>query len=85
MTTCIALLRGVNVGGHRRLPMAELRSACAEAGFDAVRNYIQSGNLVLASADDTRATEARIEAAIHVRFGFAVDVVPKAAAAEPAG
>ena len=44
--TVIALLRGVNVGGHNKLPMARLRSIAADAGFSDVRTYIQSGNLV---------------------------------------
>lgn len=79
MTTCIALLRGVNVGGHRKLPMAALRAACAEAGFQAVRSYIQSGNLVLAGADDTGAVEARLEAIVDARFGIAVDVIVRTA------
>ena len=45
-TTVIALLRGVNVGGHNKLPMAHLREIAADAGFAEVRTYIQSGNLV---------------------------------------
>ncbi len=42
----IALLRGINVGGHNKLPMAELRAVFAELGHDDVATYIQSGNVV---------------------------------------
>lgn len=49
-TTVIALLRGINVGGHNKLPMAQLREIAADVGFIDVRTYIQSGNLV-ASTD----------------------------------
>lgn len=75
MTTYVALLRGINVGGHRKVPMAELRALCADSGFDDARSYIQSGNLVLSSADAAAAVEATLETAIERRFGFPVDVV----------
>jgi len=44
-TPWIALLRGVNVGGHRKLPMAQLRTLVEGAGYGNVRTYIQSGNV----------------------------------------
>lgn len=53
--TWIALLRGVNVGGTGKLPMADFRAALSAAGFGNVRSYIQSGNLVFTS-DQDRAT-----------------------------
>lgn len=72
MTTWIVLLRGVNVGGHRRLPMAALRELLAEVGFGNVRTYIQSGNIVLDSPDGDRDSVARsVQGAIEGRFGFA--------------
>jgi uncharacterized protein (DUF1697 family) len=46
----VALLRGVNVGGHRKLPMAELRETLAEAGHGDVRTHLQSGNVILESS-----------------------------------
>jgi uncharacterized protein (DUF1697 family) len=49
VTTWAALLRGVNVGGHRRVPMADLRRTVAARGGADVRTYLQSGNVVLAS------------------------------------
>lgn len=52
MTTYVALLRAVNVGGTGKMPMADLRSLAVAAGLGEVRTYIQSGNLVF-SADKT--------------------------------
>ena len=43
----IALLRGINVGGHRKVPMADLRAALEDAGFEDVKTYVQSGNVAL--------------------------------------
>lgn len=48
--TWVALLRGINVGGHRKVSMPSLRSALEAAGFDAVRTYVNSGNVVLRSS-----------------------------------
>ncbi len=49
MSTYIALLRAVNVGGTGKLPMAELRAMAEECGFSNVRTYIQTGNLMFDS------------------------------------
>lgn len=91
MTTWIVLLRGVNVGGRRKLPMAALRELLADVGFENVRTYIQSGNIVLDSPDRDRDAVARsIRDAIEGRFGFAphtfvldVDAFDAAIAANP--
>jgi len=77
----IVLLRGVNVGGQRAVPMAELRRLAAAAGFAEVETWIQSGNLVLTTTAAAPAVEATLERAIAARFGFAVDVVARTAAA----
>jgi uncharacterized protein (DUF1697 family) len=50
MTTYIALLRGINVGGKNKVPMPELKEAYRQAGFADVRTYINSGNVIFASA-----------------------------------
>lgn len=71
----VALLRGINVGGHRRVPMAELRRIAESEGFTGVRTYVASGNLVLGGEGPARRIEAVLEAALERRFGFAVDVV----------
>ena len=44
MSVFVVLLRGINVGGHRKVPMAELRELLANSGYANVQTYIQSGN-----------------------------------------
>lgn len=81
MTTWIALLRGINVGGNRRVPMAVLRAALEQAGLEDVRTYIVSGNVLFRSERmDDAALTGDIERAIEARFGFAVAVVLRTAA-----
>ena len=82
-TTYVALLRGVNVGGHRLIKMPELQRMFAAMGFNRVRTYIQSGNVVFAPVEADESLEAlrpRIEAEIAARFGFPVTVVLRTAA-----
>jgi uncharacterized protein (DUF1697 family) len=71
----IALLRGINLGPNRRVSMPDLRSLLEAAGFEEVRTYVQSGNVVLSSdaAPDELASEC--ERRIADRFGFDVDVI----------
>ncbi len=64
MTTYIALLRAVNVGGTGKLPMAELKALCEACGFGAVRTYIASGNVVFTSAK----TEAQVKKALEAKL-----------------
>ena len=81
MTTWIALLRGINVGGNRRVPMADLRAALEAIGLDDVRTYIVSGNVLFRSPRaDRDVLRADVEAAIETRFGFPVAVVLRTAA-----
>lgn len=72
MNRWIGLLRGINVGGANRLPMAELRDELERLGLASVRTYIQSGNVVFDSPDDdtAEAIAGRIETAIEGRNGF---------------
>ena len=67
MNKYIVLLRGVNVGGNNLLPMKELSAQLEHAGFNNVRTYIQSGNIVL---EGTRNPENEMGALIQARFGF---------------
>ena len=69
MTTLIALLRAVNVGGTGKLPMAELRTLCTKAGFRDVRTYIQSGNVVLSSAASVPTAKATLEKLLERKLG----------------
>ncbi len=73
----VLLLRGINLGPTRRVPMAELRTLFAAAGYEDVRTYVQSGNLVLGSS--TAAADLEREAArlIGERFGFEVAVIAR--------
>jgi uncharacterized protein (DUF1697 family) len=80
VATYVALLRGVNVGGHRKIPMADLREAIEAAGFDRVRTYIQSGNVVLDA--DLKAGEVgeQVAAVIADSFGHTVPVMVRSGA-----
>ncbi|WP_210584394.1 DUF1697 domain-containing protein [Streptomyces sp. GESEQ-35] len=76
MTTYAALLRGINVGGSRKVPMAELRTLMEGLGHDAVRTYLQSGQAVFSSGHgDAESLAAELTRAIEKHFGFAVDVI----------
>src|SRR5258708_4824765 len=56
----VALLRGINVGGNNKLPMADLRAMFVEAGCEDVRTYIQSGNVMFSATPDLAATIASV-------------------------
>ena len=75
VTTYIALLRGINLAGHRKVAMPSLREALAEAGFEDVATYIQSGNLVLDSGKSAAGLRTELEKVIEDRFRFAVPVI----------
>ena len=82
MSTFVALLRGVNVGGHGKLPMEQLRAMFRSLGFTDVVSYIQSGNVVF-SADQGSSIKAMgdaIEAAIETTFGFTAAVMIRSSA-----
>jgi uncharacterized protein (DUF1697 family) len=76
MTTYIALLRGINVGGNNKIKMSELRESLERDGFQTVRSYIQSGNLLFDTAESSTQTFARaIEALIKKHFGMNIRTV----------
>lgn len=80
----VALLRGVNVGGRNKLPMADLRSALESSGLRNVRSYIQSGNVVFDADDvtgdlaggDTTVADA-VGSVLRDTFGLDVPVVTR--------
>jgi uncharacterized protein (DUF1697 family) len=80
MDIFIALLRGINVGGHNKIPMAELRSVCADLGWDDVQSYIQSGNLVFKASSTPANLEIELEGAIERQFGLSIPVIVRAEA-----
>ena len=77
MAGFVVLLRGVNVGGNNKVPMAGLRTALTAGGFDDVRTYIQSGN-VIGSSDRRSALKTvagRVTDTIRTEFGVDVRAV----------
>ena len=79
-TTCIALLRGINVGGHKKVAMAELRGLCEELGLEDARTLLQSGNLVFRSARKAPQLERLLEAEVEKRLGLATHFFVRSAA-----
>ncbi len=77
----IVLLRGINVGGHHRLPMADLRAMAEGLGWREVRTYIQSGNLVCSADGRREELEEALEAALRVRFPRGISVLIRSAEA----
>ncbi len=76
MKVYIALLRGINVGGHKKVPMAELREVLTTSGLENVKTYIQSGNIIFQSSqEDKGKLEVLIHKAIMTRFGFDVPIL----------
>ncbi len=69
------MLRGINLGPRRRVPMADLRALFAEAGYEDVRTYVQSGNVVVESTLKPAELERETAKLISERFGFDVPVV----------
>ncbi|MBT8271338.1 MAG: DUF1697 domain-containing protein [Bacteroidia bacterium] len=76
MKTFIALLRGINVSGQKKVRMAELRDLLSTVGLEDVRTYIQSGNVIFSSELSSEKDLAlKIKKAIHDNFGFEVPVL----------
>jgi uncharacterized protein (DUF1697 family) len=71
----VALLRGINLGGHHRVPMAALRDLVASLSHEQVTTYVQSGNVVFAADGAPEEVAGELEAALAARFGFEVPVV----------
>ena len=76
MASHVALLRGINVGGRNKVPMADLREVVTSLGHTGVTTYIQTGNVLFSTADtDTAKLAAALESAIGERFGIWASVV----------
>ncbi|HJY68028.1 MAG TPA: DUF1697 domain-containing protein, partial [Streptosporangiaceae bacterium] len=76
MATHVALLRGINVGGRNKVPMAELREVVSGLGHAGVSTYIQSGNVLFTTPEtDTARLASALEAAITGAFGLQASVV----------
>jgi uncharacterized protein (DUF1697 family) len=81
MPTFVVLLRGINVGSTRKVPMAALREMCAKRGLARPETYIQSGNLIVDAETDAEEVRVLLEQAVKKQFGFAVDIVVRTASA----
>ena len=76
MATHVALLRGINVGGRNKVPMADLREIVTSLGHTGVTTYIQSGNVLFSTANtSTGELASALESAITGRFGIDASVV----------
>jgi uncharacterized protein (DUF1697 family) len=75
-TTYAVLLRGINVGGKKKLPMAGLRTLMEGLGHTGVSTYLQSGQAVFTTGHgDEDSLAAELAPAIERKFGFPVDVL----------
>ena len=80
MTSYIGLLRAVNVGGTGKLAMTDLKSLCETAGFDCVRTYIASGNVIFESRLGEEAVKKILEERLLELAGKPVGVMVRTAA-----
>ncbi|WP_189487909.1 DUF1697 domain-containing protein [Asticcacaulis endophyticus] len=70
MQTFVILFRGINVGGHKKMPMKTLKTALESLGYTDVETYIQSGNVVLKSSDRLAKIETDVTDVVKETFGF---------------
>lgn len=77
MKTYIVILRGINVSGKNKIPMAELRELLFTLNVENVQTYIQSGNIVLDSNMSKEDVIAAIKNAIREKFGYEIAVMAK--------
>ena len=68
-------MRGINVGGKNKIPMAELKLCLEEQGFESVVTYIQSGNVVLRSDLDAKALSSEIEDMLPRKFNLNSSII----------
>ena len=76
--TYISLLRGINVSGQKKIPMKELAKVYEQLGYQGVKTYIQSGNVIFTTGEDNMAElSKKIETTIQQQFEFDVKVLVK--------
>ncbi len=73
----IVLLRGINIGSRNRIAMPQLRELLSSAGFDGVRTYVQSGNVVLSSDAAPEQVARECEEQIATHLGLDIRVVTR--------
>lgn len=74
----VAFLRGINVGGNNRIEMKELREVFGALGFENVKTYINSGNVIFETVESDRLS-ARIEKAIEAKFSLRIKTMTRSA------
>ena len=80
MTKHISILRGINVGGHRKILMADLKALYTKLGYKNIVSYIQSGNVIFEAKEKNQTKiEEKIYNAIKKNYGFEVPVVVRSA------
>ena len=80
MPAYVALLRAVNVGGTGKLPMTVLATLCSAAGFDQVKTYIASGNVVFRSSGPEAEVRSVLQDRLQAHAGTPVGVLVRSAA-----
>ena len=76
MQKLVALLRGINVGGHHKVPMAELKTLLTNMGCNNVKTILNSGNIVFETKKkDNAGLQRIIEMALTEHFGFPIPVI----------
>jgi len=69
------MLRGINVGGHAKVPMGDLRATFVDLGYGDARTYIQSGNVLFSASGSAAALGSAVETALEARFGLGIKVL----------
>lgn len=80
MTTYVALLRGINVGGHTKVEMPKLKACFEKLGFENVKTYINSGNIIFTDTRSESGVIRLIEKTLKETFGFDLKVVVRSLA-----
>ncbi len=83
MNRWIALLRGINVGGHNKIQMGELRNLCSDMGWQDVATCIQSGNVLFGADSSMAELEQELAGAIASHFGHRIQAIVRPSAAWP--
>ncbi len=75
MTLSVALLRGINVGGNKKVPMADLKKTLEKAGYTNVKTLLASGNVVLDAKETGVVLRKKLETLLEKTFGFPIPVL----------
>ena len=75
MKIYIALLRGINVSGHKKILMTDLRALLEKSGLNNIKTYIQSGNVIFSSSEKKETVSDIIFEAIQKQYGWEVPVL----------